>query len=81
MIPRWHSYWIWIYHLNFIGSGNTFAVDGTTVDISIAGGGGGGGSASIGIGTTVGMRSLVSSLLVISGIILVKADYSSIIKM
>ena len=40
--------------LNFIGSGNTFAVNGTTVDISIAGGGGGGGSASIGIGTTVG---------------------------
>ena len=39
--------------LNFIGSGNTFAVNGTTVDISIAGGGGGG-SASIGIGTTVG---------------------------
>lgn len=28
--------------LNFIGTGNTFAVDGTTVDISIAGGGGGG---------------------------------------
>jgi len=41
--------------LNFIGAGNTFAVDGTSVDISIAGGGGGGGgSASIGIGTTVG---------------------------
>ena len=34
--------------LNFVGTGNTFAVDGTTVDISIAGGGGGGGS----IGTT-----------------------------
>ena len=28
--------------LNFIGTGNTFALDGTTVDISIAGGGGGG---------------------------------------
>jgi len=27
--------------LNFIGAGNTFAVDGTTVDISIQGGGGG----------------------------------------
>jgi len=43
--------------LKFIGAGNTFAVDGTTVDISItggSGGGGGGGSASIGIGTTVG---------------------------
>ena len=44
-----------VLHSNFIGSGNTFAVNGTTVDISIAGGGGGGGgSASIGIGTTVG---------------------------
>ena len=31
--------------LNFIGSGNTFAVSGTTVDISIAGGGGGGSGA------------------------------------
>jgi len=30
--------------LNFIGTGNTFAVSGTTVDISIAGGGGGSGS-------------------------------------
>ena len=33
--------------LNFVGAGNTFATDGTTVDISIAGGGGGG-SVSIG---------------------------------
>ena len=30
--------------LNFIGTGNTFATSGTTVDISIAGGGGGGAS-------------------------------------
>jgi len=30
--------------LNFIGTGNTFAVSGNTVDISIQGGGGGGGS-------------------------------------
>jgi hypothetical protein len=29
--------------LNFIGAGNTFAMDGDTVNISIAGGGGGGG--------------------------------------
>lgn len=35
--------------LNFVGSGNTFAVDGTTVDISISGGGGGGG----GLGTAI----------------------------
>jgi hypothetical protein len=34
--------------LNFVGAGNTFAVDGTTVDISIAGGGGEGASVSIG---------------------------------
>ena len=30
--------------LNFVGLGNTFAVNGTTVDISIQGGGGGGGT-------------------------------------
>jgi len=36
--------------LNFIGAGNTFAVNGTTVDISIAGGGGGGGG-SVSIST------------------------------
>ena len=29
--------------LNFIGTGNTFAVNGDTIDVSIAGGGGGGG--------------------------------------
>lgn len=40
--------------LNFVGSGNTFATDGTTVDISIAGGGGGGGGGSNGIGTALG---------------------------
>ena len=37
-----------ITSLNFIGAGNTFAVDGTTVDISIAGGGG----ASVEVGTS-----------------------------
>lgn len=31
-----------ITQLNFVGTGNTFAVNGTTVNISIAGGGGGG---------------------------------------
>ena len=35
--------------LNFIGSGNTFAVNGNTIDVSIAGGGGGGG----GLGTAI----------------------------
>tara|TARA_B100000575_G_scaffold291422_1_gene297305 strand:- start:24 stop:677 length:654 start_codon:yes stop_codon:yes gene_type:complete len=33
-----------ITQLNFVGTGNTFAVNGTTVDISIQGGGGGGGA-------------------------------------
>ena len=33
--------------LNFIGAGNTFKTDGTTIDISISGGGGGSGSVSI----------------------------------
>ena len=33
-----------ITQLNFIGAGNTFAVSGTTIDISIAGGGGGSGA-------------------------------------
>jgi len=36
-----------ITQLNFIGAGNTFALNGTTVDVSIAGGGGGGGAAGI----------------------------------
>ena len=31
-----------ITQLNFVGTGNTFALNGTTVDISIQGGGGGG---------------------------------------
>ena len=34
--------------LNFVGAGNTFAVNGKVVDISIAGGGGGGGSGGVG---------------------------------
>ena len=34
-----------ITQLNFVGTGNTFAVNGTTVDISIQGGGGGGAGA------------------------------------
>ena len=49
--------------LNFVGTGNTFALRGSTVDISIAGGGGGGGFftrnatgittlGNVGIGTT-----------------------------
>jgi hypothetical protein len=37
-----------ITRLNFIGAGNTFAINGTTIDVSIAGGGGG---ASVSIST------------------------------
>ena len=43
--------------LNFVGTGNTFAVDGTTVDISISGGGGGGGGSgqfNTGISSAIG---------------------------
>jgi len=59
-----------ITQLNFVGTGNTFALNGTTVDISIAGGGGGGGAIGgittaagigtevlVGIGTTVPVGS------------------------
>ena len=49
-----------ITQLNFVGAGNTFLLNGTTVDVSIAGGGGGGGgsitgiiTAAAGIGTEV----------------------------
>ena len=45
--------------LNFIGAGNTFAVDGTTVDISIAGGGGGGGAGGDGTDFNTGISSAV----------------------
>jgi len=38
-----------ITQLNFIGTGNTFAVNGTTVNISIAGGSGSGGVTSLDI--------------------------------
>jgi hypothetical protein len=41
--------------LNFVGSGNTFALNGTTVDISISGGGGGGsGQFNTGISSAIG---------------------------
>ena len=43
--------------LNFVGTGNTFAVDGTTVDISISGGSGGGGGSgqfNTGISSAIG---------------------------
>ena len=43
--------------LNFIGTGNTFAMNGDTVDISIAGGGGGGG-----LGTAINYSDNTTSL-------------------
>ena len=43
--------------LNFVGTGNTFAVSGTTVDISIQGGGGGTGVSSTGILTCRGIAN------------------------
>jgi len=47
--------------LNFVGTGNTFAINGTTVDISISGsGGGGGGGESYWIQTDVGIHTLGS---------------------
>ena len=51
-----------ITELNFIGAGNTFAVSGTTVDISIAGGGGGGGGGGSGLGQfNVGITSILAA--------------------
>ena len=44
--------------LNFIGAGNTFAMDGDTVNISIAGGGGGSGG---GLGTAINYADGTSS--------------------
>lgn len=46
-----------ITQLNFVGTGNTFAVNGTTVDISIQGGGGGAGVSSTGILTCRGIAN------------------------
>ena len=42
--------------LNFIGTGNTFAMNGDTVDISISGGGGGGG-----LGTAINYADVTTS--------------------
>ena len=43
--------------LNFIGAGNTFAVSGTTVDISIAGGGGAAGAGGTWGSNAVGIHT------------------------
>lgn len=50
-----------ITQLNFVGSGNTFAVTGNTVDISIAGGGGGGGGVGQPTGDTDGLFNFVAA--------------------
>jgi len=49
--------------LNFVGAGNTFAFNGTTVDISIAGGGGGGTEEETVVASTspVGVSSFVAA--------------------
>lgn len=46
-----------ITQLNFVGTGNTFAVNGNTVDISISGGGGGSGGLGTAINYTSGAKS------------------------
>jgi hypothetical protein len=53
-----------ITQLNFIGAGNTFRVDGGTVDISISGGGGGG------VSTTgiLSCRAIANSALIFESI-------------
>ena len=56
--------------LNFVGSGNTFSVTGSRVDISIAGGGGGGGGETAVSGTddlivSVGNRAEITSNVVL----------------
>ena len=46
--------------LNFVGTGNTFALSGGIVDISISGGGGGGGSGQFNTGITSAVGYLVT---------------------
>lgn len=53
--------------LRFIGAGNTFAVNGTTVDISIQGGGGGSGVSTTGI---LSCRGIANSALIFQSITL-----------
>jgi len=53
---------IGITQLNFVGTGNTFAVNGTTVDISIAGGGGG----AAGAGTVINYPNGTASPFILS---------------
>ena len=50
--------------LNFVGAGNTFAVDGNTVNISIAGGGGG--ASKIYDSTVFAYQNIVESDITIS---------------
>ena len=61
-----------ITQLNFVGTGNTFAVNGTTVDISIAGGGGGTGAggtwstytAGIATNKSIGVHRVVLTIMI-----------------
>ena len=61
--------------LNFVGAGNTFAVNGTTVDISIAGGGGGGGLANP-VNDTDGIFNYVSTAATVTSSITLDASNS-----
>ena len=53
-----------ITQLNFVGTGNTFAVNGTTVDISIQGGGGGGSGAGFST-SNAGLHTTSSIVLIL----------------
>jgi len=60
--------------LNFVGSGNTFSVTGSRVDISIAGGGGGAGGESVVSGTNDLIVSVGNQAEITSNVVLQSTD-------
>ena len=60
--------------LNFVGSGNTFSVTGSRVDISIAGGGGGAGGESVVSGTDDLIVSVGNQAEITSNVVLESTD-------
>lgn len=54
--------------LNFIGTGNTFAVHNNQVDISISGGGGGGGASQIYDSTVFAYKNVIDSDITIESV-------------
>ena len=60
--------------LNFVGSGNTFSVTGSRVDISIAGGGGGAGGESVVSGTDDLIVSVGNQAEITSNVVLQSTD-------